>query len=186
MRWDSCGKRRVAPGPIAGSRDGGSGMDPIVLSAQSSSTGAWFQGLQQVGAGGAPGSPPASSAMGEPSSLAQTAISVQSKVDMLLQSIEPSLGADQQLRMIIALLILNALLGRNDERSGGGAELAGLASGLDTLGSRRTECAMFSATNIIQIQHQSTLVYTEQAVHSIGDEAGGGGSSDAPRLDVTG
>lgn len=113
-------------------------------------------------------------------------MSVQSKVDALLQSIEPALGSDQQLRMIIALLILNALMGRNDEQSSRAAELSSLASGLDAMGSRRSDYALFSATNIIQIQHQSTLVYTDQAVQSVGDETGGGAAVDAPRLDITG
>jgi len=130
-----------------------------------------------------------------PATLSTTAVMVQAKVDSFLASFGQEIGSDQQLRMIIALLILNALLGRDQDQptnraselAGITSGLAGLASGLDGLG-RRSEIAMFSATNIIQIQHQSTLVYSDQAIQTLTGSGGqsAGQDSSGMRLDVTG
>jgi len=91
---------------------------------------------------------------------------VNSRVDTMLASFGGEMAADQQLRMIIALLILNALLGGGDSQPSQASDRSiELMAGLEALG-RRSDVAQFSATNIIQIRHQSTLVYTEQAVQT--------------------
>jgi hypothetical protein len=111
---------------------------------------------------------------------------VQSRVDAFLASFDESLPSDQQLRMVIALLILQALLGKEDDQPmSKAAELAGLAVGLEILG-RRPDPVIISATNIIQIQHQSTLVYTEQAVQTLSETSAetGGQHNTGARLDV--
>lgn len=118
------------------------------------------------------------------SSLTGSAAAVQSQVDTLLASFGSEVAGNQFLRMIIALLILNALLGKqDDEHTSKASQLAGLAGGLNSLG-RSADYAMFSETNVIQIQHQSTLVYTDQALQSAGGGEATGGGSTGPRLDV--
>ncbi len=117
-------------------------------------------------------------------SLSQSAISVQTQVDDLLASFGPELAGDQQLRMIIALLILQALLGRDEDNTSHKAtELAGLAANLDSFG-RPSQIALFSETNIVQIQHQSTLVYSDQAIQTTTEGELGGGGASGSRLDV--
>lgn len=130
---------------------------------------------------------PAASTAGA-TQLTVTASTVQSRVDSFLASFGEALPSDQQLRMIIALLILQALLGKEDDQPmSKAAELAGIAVGLEILG-RRPDPAIISATNIIQIQHQSTLVYTEQAVQTLTEAGGQTGGQDptGARLDVSG
>ena len=122
------------------------------------------------------------------SQLTVTASMVHSRVETFLASFDEALPSDQQLRMMIALLILQALLGKEDDQPmSKAAELAGIAVGLEVLG-RRPDPAIISATNIIQIQHQSTLVYTEQAVQTLTESGGHSGGQDATgaRLDVSG
>ena len=120
------------------------------------------------------------------SSITTTALNVQASVDALLESLGEGLASDQQLRMIIALLILNALLGKDqDQPTNKSAELAGLLTGSGLFGGR-SRLAIFSATNIIQIQHQSTLVYTDQAVQTIAGDAPGGQDPRGSQLDTTG
>lgn len=119
------------------------------------------------------------------SGLAATASQVQAGVDALLTSIDGELAGDQQLRMMIAMLILQALLGKDDDQPANkAAELAGLAAGLNAFG-HRTNVAMFSSTNIIQMQHQSTLLFTDQAIQTLTHDETGSGQSMGTELDLS-
>lgn len=145
-----------------------------------------FDGVRPGGAAFTKTPASASAITGAVSSLSQTAISAQSQVDDLLASFGSELAGDQQLRMMIALLILQALLGRDEDNMAHKAtELAGMAANLDSFG-RPTQIALFSETNIVQIQHQSTLVYSDQAIHTITKGELGSDGSPGSRLDVTG
>ena len=92
--------------------------------------------------------------------------------------------ADQTLRMIIALLILQMLLNQETGDSGSQANtMNALAAGLDALG-QRNQPVQFSSTHIVQMQFQSTLVYTELSPTTSAN--GGEFTADqAPTLDVT-
>ena len=115
-----------------------------------------------------------------------SALAVRTNVDTLLASFTSEMSGEQQLRMIIALLILNALLGGDEKGTSSKAgELAGLASAIGQFG-QREGFALFSATNIIQIQHQSTLVMTNQAVQTLGEANLGDQGASGSRLDVSG
>ncbi len=117
--------------------------------------------------------------------LATAATSVQSRVDTFLASFGDELAGDQQLRMIIGLLILSALLGKEgDQPMSKAAEMGGLLSDLGSL-TQRNQVAVFSATNIIQMQQQSTLVYSDQAVQATTEGQPSGQAGGGTRLDVT-
>lgn len=163
-------------------------MGPISLDAVSGNA---YGSTASIGMIGGQSSPRAALATGAADQVASTssitsmASMVQYRVDELLSSFGSQMSGDQQLRMIIALLILNALLGKDkDQPTNKAAELAGLAAGLDGMG-RRSEVALFSATHIIQIQHQSTLVYTDQAVQTISGDQPAGQDPRGSSLDVT-
>lgn len=123
--------------------------------------------------------------VGSSSSLVMTAVSVQAQVDGFLQSFGSELAGDQQLRMVIALLILQALMRQQrDEGDVQGGEMAVLNAAAEALG-RRPSYTVFSETNIIQMQHQSTLLITDQAVQTLDGSASGGGQvSTGENLDV--
>lgn len=93
--------------------------------------------------------------------------------------------ADQTLRMIIALLILQMLLNRETGDSDSQQnKMNALAAGLDALGQRNPP-VQFSSTHIVQMQFQSTLVYTELS-SAISTNMGGEFAADqTPTLDVT-
>jgi len=75
------------------------------------------------------------------------------------------MGDNQMLRMIIALMIMEALLAQD-----GGSQQAG-GVGLFAGGSQQSD-AMFlsiqSETNTIQIQEQSSTLATSQGIQSLG------------------
>jgi hypothetical protein len=88
---------------------------------------------------------------------------VHTHVDAMLAAIGPEVQNNQFLRMIIGLLILQALLA-ND----GGNQQVGTNALLDLLGlsgaNRQSEVvSMHSATNVVQIEQQSSVVMTSQA-----------------------
>jgi len=59
-----------------------------------------------------------------------------------------------------------------------------LAAGLDALG-QRNQPVQFSSTHIVQMQFQSTLVYTELSSTSSANAGGEFTADQAPTLDVT-
>ena len=88
---------------------------------------------------------------------------VHTQVDAMLSAIGGDVQNNQMLRMIIGLLILQALLA-ND----GGNQQAGASAMLDLLGQnganrQATLLSLHSATNAVQIEQQSTVVMTGQA-----------------------
>lgn len=136
--------------------------------------------------GSAPAPASYAGSIASPSTLTSTAVMIQTQVNSLLASFPSEMNGEQMLRMIIALLILQALLGKQDgQPMSQMAQLGGLAGGLDAFG-RRSEFVLFSSTNIVQIQHQSTLVYTPQAVQTITEGEPGGQDAPGSRLDVSG
>lgn len=117
-----------------------------------------------------------------------SAMMIHSRVDEFLSSFGSELQSDQQLRMIIGLLILQALLGNDRKESdvqGGELMTASLVASM--LDGGKNEAAIISETNIVQIQQQSTLVMTDQAIQTLADDGSSIGGEDSPgsRLDVT-
>ena len=106
---------------------------------------------------------------------------VHTQVDTMLQAIGGGVQDNQLLRMVIALMILQALLAKD-----GGSQQAAIDGLLDVLrtgaGQRTTAVSMHSATNVVQIQQQSTVLMTGQAAlaptHAEGDPNGPGGRMD--------
>ena len=91
---------------------------------------------------------------------------VQSQVDVMLNSVGGGVQDNEMLRMIIALLIMQALLTNDQEQ-----QQAAITSLLDSLGGggngrSANTLQMQSATNVIQIQAQSTVLATNQAALS--------------------
>ncbi len=118
------------------------------------------------------------------SGISDTAIQVQTQVDTLLASFGPEMAADQQLRMILAMIILEALLSRGEDASQSrAAELGGLVAGLNTMG-RQGQFTLFSATNVVQIQQQSTLVQSSYAVQTSTEGQSAGAGASGQNLDV--
>lgn len=109
---------------------------------------------------------------------------VYSQVDMMLGNVGIDLEDNQVLRMIIALMILEALLAQD-----GGNQQAGGVGLLAGTGQRSSSMAGFlsiqSETNIVQIQQQSTALSSTQAFQSIGLGAGEG-NANGSRLDTNG
>jgi len=109
---------------------------------------------------------------------------VNSQVDAMLGAIGGGVQDNKLLRMMIALLILQALLTNDSEQQQGA-----VASLLDSLGQadggrRGGTIGLQSATSVVQIQQQSTVLATDQAVVSLtgtGGESGGTGEG----LDLT-
>jgi hypothetical protein len=93
------------------------------------------------------------------------------------------IGNNQLLRMMLALLILEALLAQD----GGGQQAGAGAGSLSGNGSRGSMLASMmsvqSETSIVQIQHQSTTLATSHAVQSLGATSGDP-QSDGSQLDV--
>lgn len=87
---------------------------------------------------------------------------VHTEVDAMLQAIGGGVQDNQLLRMVIALMILQALLAQD-----GGSQQAAIDGLLDVLrtgtGQRTAAMSMHSATNMVQIQQQSTVLMTGQA-----------------------
>ncbi len=123
---------------------------------------------------------------------ADTALSVrtpsgglQSPADVIDAMLSLEMATEQRLRMVIALLILQMLLGKDSDDSTSSAnELAKLAIGLDALGGRN-QPVIFTSTHIVQMQYQSTLVYSDLAVETFAQAGGGGQDDPGSRLDVT-
>jgi hypothetical protein len=86
---------------------------------------------------------------------------VNTHVEAMLQGIGGGLQDNQMLRMVIALLILQALLAKD----GGSQQSAieGLINLIGMGGQRTQSVSMHSATNVVQIQQQSTVLMTGQA-----------------------
>lgn len=95
---------------------------------------------------------------------------VYSQVDSLMNSVGLDLQNNQLLRMIIAFMIMQALLGQEDgNQQTRGADI--LSAGLGQATSNASFLSMQSETNIVQIQHQSSALSTAQAVQSLGTAA---------------
>ena len=108
---------------------------------------------------------------------------VYSRVDSMLDSLGLDQQANQVLRMILALLIMEALLGQDGgSRQSGGVGL----SATDILahhGMRSENMGIQAETNMIQIQQQSTTLTTSQAVQSLTD-ANEQGDAEGTTLDT--
>jgi hypothetical protein len=103
---------------------------------------------------------------------------VHTSVDAMLAQIGGGVQNDTYLRMIIALLILNALL--NGERASSDS-----AVGLPNASrppSSASLLSLHSETNSIQIQEQSVMLATNQAVQTISD--GGDSQTHGGRVDL--
>ncbi len=106
---------------------------------------------------------------------------IHTQVDAMLESIGGGVQDNQMLRMIIGLLILQALLAED----GGNQQppidrLVGLLGSVG--GARSQALSLHSATNVVQIQQQSTVLMTSQAAvaptGTEGDPAGSGNQVD--------
>ena len=122
------------------------------------------------------------------SSTTTSAMFIDARVGEFLSSLGGELQTDQQLRMMIGLLILQALLSgdrKDGDVQGGELLTASLMAGL--LGGQQ-DPGIISETNIVQIQQQSTLVMTDHAVQTLASDASniGGENSAGSRLDVSG
>ncbi len=88
---------------------------------------------------------------------------VYSQVDAMLSNVGGGIQDNQLLRMVIALMIMQALLAEDggNQQSGANAlmDLLGLSGGSGQSGL----IGLHSATNVIQIQQQSTVLMTGQA-----------------------
>jgi hypothetical protein len=108
---------------------------------------------------------------------------VHSRVDSMLSSLGLDTQTNEVLRMIIGLLILEALLARD-----GGSQQAG-GAGLQDFGSALRASLLsplmsyHSETNLVQISHQSTTVSTSWAIQSTG-LSGDGSESSGANLDT--
>ncbi len=149
-------------------------MDSIQpVSSGNGGYGGWIQPSSSASAGA--GRPGATSAGQTPaqvdgSSLTITATTtnvsvVHSQVDSLLNSVGLDLSDNQVLRMIIAMLIMEALLAQDggNQQAGG----IGLFAGLDQR-SEASYLSIQSETSSIQIQQQSSSLATPQAIQSLG------------------
>jgi hypothetical protein len=150
----------------------------------------WPQGNVNAAAGGAvsesTGGQSAGMAAGATATISSTSTVmsvVHSRVDSMLSSLGLDTQANEVLRMIIALLILEALLARD-----GGSQQAG-GAGLQDFGSA-LRASVFaplrgyhSETNLVQISHQSTTVSTAWAIQSTG-LSGDGSESSGANLDT--
>ena len=98
------------------------------------------------------------------SSVNTTAIYAQ--VDQMLAAVGGGVQDNQLLRMIIGLLILQVLMGADggNQQTGAGALLGML--GLAGAGREAQVATLHSATNVVQVEQQSTLLTTSQAVLS--------------------
>ena len=109
---------------------------------------------------------------------------VYSQVDMMLGNVGIDLQDNQVLRMIIALMILEALLAQD-----GGNQQAGGVGLLAGIGQQSSSMASFlsiqSETNVVQIQQQSSALSSGQAIQSIGLGAGES-DTNGSRLDTSG
>jgi hypothetical protein len=108
---------------------------------------------------------------------------VYSRVDNMLSNVGLNLQDNQMLRMIIALMILQAMLSQEgtDQQGGGVGLLSGVGGRSD---STSAFLAIQSQTNIVQVQHQSAAMLTSQAIQSLGLE-GGQGQDNGARLDLS-
>lgn len=113
-----------------------------------------------------------------------TSMAVSQQVETFLAGISPMLGNNAYLKLLIAALIMQVLLGED-----GGAQKsnAGL-QGLESLAGGRNNVlfvAIESSTNTVQLEHQSYRLDATSAVQSLTESADG---SDQPgrQMDVTG
>ncbi|MFQ5489350.1 MAG: hypothetical protein ACE5GE_01400 [Phycisphaerae bacterium] len=109
---------------------------------------------------------------------------VNTQVDAMLESLGGGLQDNQMLKMVIALMILQAMLAKD----GGSQQAAidGLMNVLGAVGSRGSQAiSIQSATNVVQIQQQSNVLMTSQA--ALAPEAAQGDPTDSSgeNLDMT-
>lgn len=109
---------------------------------------------------------------------------VHSQVDTMLGNVGIDLENNQVLRMIIALMILQALLAQDggNQQAGGVGLLAGTGQ---RSGSMAGFLSIQSETNVVQLQQQSTALSSTQGIQSIGLGAGEG-NANGSRLDTSG
>ena len=106
------------------------------------------------------------------SAVSNTTSMVYSRVDAMLSNVGMNLQDNQMLRMIIALLVLQALLGQEGTNQSQGGGLGLLAGAGGRAESTSALLSLQSQTNVVQIQHQSSTMLTSQAIQSIGLESG--------------
>jgi hypothetical protein len=101
---------------------------------------------------------------------------VHAQVDSMLNSVGLDIGDNQVLRMIIALMIMEALLAQDggNQQAGG----LGLFAGMDQQRADASYLSIQSETSTIQIQQQSSSLVTSQGIQALGlpggqSEAGG-------------
>jgi hypothetical protein len=101
---------------------------------------------------------------------------VHTSIDSMLAQIGGGVQNDSYLRMIIALLILNALLNSDHARGGSAVGLPNAPRPQ----SMASMISMHSETNCIQIQEQSVTLASNQAVQTTtaGGDSGNGGRVD--------
>jgi phospholipase/lecithinase/hemolysin len=113
-------------------------------------------------------------------SLSSTTVSQQ--VEAFLGSVDPALANNAYLKLLIAALIMQVLLG---EDGGAQKSSAGL-QGLEALAGGRNNSlfvAMETSTNTVQIAQQSTRLDVTSAVQSMSET---GGEDTGAQMDVTG
>jgi predicted lipid-binding transport protein (Tim44 family) len=101
-------------------------------------------------------------------------------VSQFLNDIGGGLDGNQSLKLLIAVLILNALLAAD-----GGSQQQPT---LDLLGSGRGNRASFdiqSATSIVQVSHFSATLVSSQAVQSLGQTPGDPSGGTGEQLDLS-
>ncbi len=126
--------------------------------------------------------------MSSSTSTTTSSMFIDARVGEFLGSIGGELQSDQQLRMIIGLLILQALLsGDRQEGDVQGGELMNATLLAGMLHEQR-DVGIISETNIVQIHQQSSLVMTDHAVQTLAGDGSniGGENSPGSRLDVSG
>ena len=108
---------------------------------------------------------------------------INTQVDAMLESLGGGLQDNQLLKMVIALMILQALLAKD-----GGSQQAAIEGLLNVLGvvaGRGSQAvSLQSATNVVQIQQQSTVLLTSHAALTP-DSAKGDPQEPGENLDMT-
>jgi len=119
------------------------------------------------------------------SSTSSTNVTIQQQVEVFLNSIDPAMANNQYLKLLIAALIMQFLLG--DESSMQQTGQAGLNALEGLTGSRTNSMylSIESATNTAQTQQQSTRLDVVGAVQTLSDTAETGEKAGG-QIDVSG
>ncbi len=117
-----------------------------------------------------------------------TSINISQQVDGLLSSIDPALGNNQYLKLLIAALIMQFLLGEDGQ--GEQRDQSGLAA-LESFAGRNSalHISIESATNTVQLQQQSSRVDMAGAVQTLSNASGstaGDAGTTGQQMDISG